>query len=206
MFHLSLKWSCHKHIQNVNYCHRERDKYALENKYEALVKESQSFCLGQQPLRYYICSGLNPNTHLQTKQHQSKLLFRLISFLIHLVLGLRILVFKIRGKKLVQPVLSSIAASKNVIISMIENKSLTDLTTSFCIIAILLLSMLPSNLVNEMDPVETGTFPNYIYVYFLHLLMPVLMAGLVILIYYLRNQHLRKTISVEIHDFVALLF
>ena len=157
-------------------------------------------------MRYYICSGLNPNTDAQTKQHWSKYMFRLISFLIHLILGLRILVFKIRGKKLVKPAFSNIAWSKDSMISMIENQSLTNLTISFCLIAVFLLIMLPSNLVNEMDPVETSKFPNYLYVYFLHLMVPILMAGLVILLYYVRNQHLRKTISTEIRDLMARHF
>ncbi len=116
-------------------------------------------------MRYYICAGLNPNDDQQTKQHSSKFLFRLVSFLIHVLLGLRILVFKIQGKKQINPVSSNIAWTKDVMVSMIENQSLTDLTTSFCVIAIFILSMLPANMVNEMDPVEASQFPNYLYIY-----------------------------------------
>ena len=91
-------------------------------------------------------------------------------------------------------------------VSMIENQSLTDLTTSFCVIAIFILSMLPANIVNEMDPVEASQFPNYLYIYFMHLVMPFLMAGLVITIYFFRNKHFRKTTLMKIHNLVARHF
>jgi len=91
-------------------------------------------------------------------------------------------------------------------VSMIENQSLTDLTTSFCVIAIFILSMLPANIVNEMDPVETSQFPNYLYIYFMHLVMPFLMAGLVIMIYFFHNKHFRKTTVMKINNLIARHF
>ena len=147
-------------------------------------------------MRYYICSGLNPNTETIIKRHWSKFLIRLFSFMIHLILGSRILIFKIRGKKLINPIQSNIAISKDVF----ENRSLTDLTTSLVAICVFVLSMLPANLVNEMDPVETSKFPKYLFVYFVHLVAPILMAGFTILIYFIRNEHFRKTLILEVRD------
>ncbi len=158
---------------------------------------------GQHPLRYYICCGLNPNTDLLIKQHWSKFLIRIISFLIHVVLGGKILIFKIQGQKLVKPVSTNFIWSKDTMISMIENQIMTDLTTSFSFVGIFLLSMLPANLVNEMDPVETSSFPNYLYIYFMHLVVPVLMADLVILLYFSRNEQLRKNTYNEFCDLIA---
>jgi len=88
-------------------------------------------------------------------------------------------------------------------ISMIENQIMTDLTTSFSFVGIFLLSMLPANLVNEMDPVETSSFPNYLYIYFMQFVVPVLMAVLVILLYFSRNEQLRKTTYNEFCDLIA---
>ena len=158
---------------------------------------------GQQPLRYYICCGLNPNTDLQIKQHWSKFLIRIISFLIHVVLGGKILIFKIHGQKLIDSVSTNFTWSKDTMISMIENQIMTDLTTSFSFVGMFLLSMLPANLVNEMDPVETSSFPNYLYIYFMQFVVPVLMAVLVILLYFSRNEQLRKTTYNEFCDLIA---
>lgn len=119
---------------------------------------------------------------------------------LHLLLGIRILVFKLqdRKKQQVHPEISTLAWSKSVVLSAVENKSLTDLTTSLGMVTVFALSMLPANIVNEMDPNETSKYPNYLIVYFMHLAVPLLMAVIIAFLYYLRNPNLREAVKINI--------
>ena len=118
---------------------------------------------------------------------------------LHLLLGIRILVFKLQDRKKQQmhPEISTLAWSKSVE-SAVENKSLTDLTTSLGMVTVFALSMLPANIVNEMDPNETSKYPNYLIVYFMHLAVPLLMAVIIAFLYYLRNPNLREAVKINI--------
>ena len=87
---------------------------------------------------------------------------------------------------------SSLAWGKKSISSIIESQTLTGLATSLTVTFSFVLLMIPTAIVSNMDPEDMGTFPNYLYVNILHLIVPVLMGLLFNFLYYAGNPDLRK--------------
>ncbi len=67
--------------------------------------------------------------------------------------------------------------------------------------ATFVMSMLPASLVNEMDPEATAKFPNYLYIYFVQLVVPVAIGALFNVLYYHRNAALRKAVASQLKMF-----
>ena len=70
------------------------------------------FSVGILPLNHYICSGINPQENLGTKAYQSmakkynsSLIVVSLCFLLHVGLGPKILMFKRRSEKKVEPII-----------------------------------------------------------------------------------------------------
>ena len=70
------------------------------------------FSVGILPLNHYICSGINPQENLGTKAYQSmakkynsSLIVVSLCFLLHVGLGPKILMFKRKSEKKVEPII-----------------------------------------------------------------------------------------------------
>ena len=85
----------------------------------------------------------------------------------------------------------------------IENQSITDMTTtSFNFAGVLFNSVLILKMLT-MGPVDVNSYPNYIYVYLLHLVSPLFFIFLVCVVYYGRNPSMTKTMTRETKLFVS---
>jgi len=153
------------------------------------IPNHSNFLKGQQPSRFYICSGLDPNKNkVLTKVHYLKYIIRYGSLIIHICLGVRIQMFKSIGQR-------SISHAKN----FLGNTSLTDLTISCVAVGMFVAALIPSALVDEIPHGNFNTFPNYAYVYFLQIFVPSILCLSVFTLYFIRNPNIRSSLEAKIY-------
>jgi hypothetical protein len=121
----------------------------------------------------------------------------LMSLVIHLILILRIKIFKFQQRKLVF-VISSFEHLKNLAISSIDSQALSDLGTSVVNLLLVGFSHLFSNRINSMSPERANEYPFYLLLYAYYFFANNLITGFLSLTYYARHPPLRKAICREI--------
>lgn len=102
----------------------------------------------------------------------------LLSIIIYIVVIIRIKIFKKHGRH--------ITAFDNT-----ERKSLTGYMISVFVIVFVCLHLALVVKINTLDLSKVRKFPNYIFVYYYHLLMPSVFNSSLTILYYVRNKSLR---------------
>jgi len=147
---------------------------------------------GHQPSRFYICSGQDPyKNKLLPKAHYLKYIVRFGSFIIHLCLGVRIQMFKSVDRR------NAVQTNNN----FLGNNSFTDLTISCVAIVMFVAAVIPAILIEEIPPGDFNTFPNYAYVYFLQIFVPLTMSLSIITAYFIRNPNIISCLKAKIYQF-----
>jgi len=61
------------------------------------------------------------------------------------------------------------------------------------------------NIINSIDPTKISFYPNYLWVYMHHHITAQLIETLVLLIYFAKNQHLKRHLKQDFFEFVEFL-
>ena len=105
----------------------------------------------------------------------------LLSIIIYIVVIIRIKIFKKHGRH--------ITAFDNT-----EKKSLTGYMISVFVIVFVSLHLALVVKINSLDLSKVRKFPNYIFVYYYHLLMPAVFNSSLAILYFIRNKSLRDMV------------
>jgi hypothetical protein len=143
----------------------------------------------KKPFNFYLCTHLEPtpDLHLPERLHGT---FEVISLCLHVVVNLRISVFKHWT--------NSVSLLKEKLMRQFEKQSMVSLTTNiFCISVLLAMALLRSKIQN-IPLVEISLYPNSYFVYIFQLLSPNFFALAIIMTYYLKHKPLRKWVSAQL--------
>ena len=149
---------------------------------------------GRQPFNYFFCTGKNPNL----VEDQDQVVRRnyvmsssiLLSIIIYILVIVRIKVFKKQDHLLTE-------------FDNMESKSLTDYLINIFVILFSILHLALILKINSLDLSKVRKFPNYIYVYYQHMLMPSVFNISLTLLYYARNVSLRETVLRKIWTYFS---
>ena len=158
---------------------------------------------GRHPVSYYICVGEDPKAGLKhpMKFNISLYILAIICAVIHIIMSLKIFIYK---HKIKQNKESQSCTQKYAIIKSLESQSLSGFTTiTFGLVALGIFGILFAKVV-QLDPQELNQFPNYLFVYWMHLVNAPLTIILLLVLCCAKNRLLRKTILRELKDFLRL--
>ena len=152
---------------------------------------------GRRPTNFFICSGLNPSEDLNFPTKVNTLLNGCIIFslLLHIAVRIRVSVFK-RKTNLEQKSPKTSLTKKFKI--NFENQSLSDFATNIFIIFMFGGGAMILSKVNNFQPSELNIYPNFYYVYCLHMFAPMGFGASLIFAYYFRHKPLQTFTKLEL--------
>jgi hypothetical protein len=149
---------------------------------------------GKHPLNYFVCTGKNPalDTNQETKimRNYSMVAGCIMVIIVSISVYIKILLFQ---RKEVQHPAS---------IYRPEMKPMTDYLIVvtyilFCILHLILLFKIQS-----LDMTKMDVYPNYIYLYYLHLWFLPNLSIMLTLLYFARNRQMRETLRRELQSII----
>jgi hypothetical protein len=144
-------------------------------------------------LNFYLCSGIDPNENTEKKVNIILILTEVLSLLIHIVIRIRILAYKSKSKE---------DKFFNKFKKSFENQSLSDFTSNIVGVTIFATCIFTLLYVGNMSPEKANVYPNYLYIYMLHLYAPFCFSGYFGISYYIRHKPLRTVMRREIEDMI----
>ena len=156
---------------------------------------------GRQSLNYYRCVHIATSIEINnniTKFNWAAVAVLVFSIAIHIILNIRIKLYKYNLQKSVQ-ILQKYEQTKQSTLYDFDKNAIVDFSKSAFI---LLLSAFGhysfSAFVNEIHPTRAGDFPNNLIVFLYNCVIPCCATTVLLLIYYLRNSHLVRSLYMEI--------
>ncbi len=150
---------------------------------------------GRQPFNYYFCSNKIRHSDLmsgvEVKNNWSLIGLQAFSVLLHVFVKIRINLFKNKQKK-------SWTNVKANGMSVINRQTIANTGTNAFNTFLFFSTGLISIPVNKMKLESANEFPNYLFLYFVHLIHPALLCSTLTFAYFLTHSPLRKTIYSEI--------
>lgn len=141
---------------------------------------------GRNPMNYYLCTGHFPLflQDVPVKKHASHALFGVTSFFIYSITKLMLKYHKLK---------TSHSDPKNT-------HNLFSFTTYGALLLLLIIFFYVPVKINQLQPSELDTYPNYILIYVLHLYMPQTIIATVSMTFFWKNASLRKKVSDQIKE------
>jgi len=150
---------------------------------------------GKHPLNYFVCTGKNPaldtNQEANIIRNYSMVAGCIMVTFVYIFVYFKILLFQ---RKDVQP-LAHICSP--------DMKPMTDylIVVSFILFTILHLILLFK--IQSLDMTKMDVYPNYIYLYYLHLWLLPNFSIMLTLLYFARNHQLRETLMREMRSTIS---
>ena len=156
------------------------------------------FLPNTKPMNYYICTG-DPPFNQKHDVISIKNIFVVtvskITVLAYLVYCIRIYSYKLKHK--------AKNSKKSLLLASFEKESLSDITSNFGYIVIIILGSSLMRKMNSIDINKVNEYPVYLSVYFLHLGMIHSCALARCFMYYLIHPNLRVTVFREVKELLS---
>lgn len=170
--------------------------------FSVLSQVVHSLLPGRQPMNFYICSGICPDSSDVAFAKVNYVLIgtHVFSFLAHIVVRLKIFVFKWSSST------SNGGCVTSKFVTNFENQSLSDFTTNIAMVVLMGFATVTVTIVNNLKPEEANIYPDYLYVYQLHIYGPFVFGGFLPMVYYLRHKPLQTVMFREQRDLLIRVF
>ena len=147
-------------------------------------------------MNLFICSGLDPHVYFDNKPKLNIVLIGcfMASLLLHMAVRLRIVIYKLNTKPGQQPTVSCLLQK---FVTNFENQSLSDFTMNVAMVILLGFGVTFLIAFNNVKPSELNVYPNYYFIYFLHIYAPLTFGGFITFFIYFRHKPLQIFISKE---------
>ena len=156
---------------------------------------------GKQTLNYYRCKHIEMPSEINkniTKFNWTMVLVLIFSIAIHIILNIRIKLYKYNLQKYFL-VLQKSEQTKQNILCDIDNKTIVDFSkSSFTVVLSASVVYSLAGFVNRMHPMLAVDFPNNMIVFLYNCIIPCSVTSVFLLVYYLRNFILIKSLCREI--------
>ena len=161
-----------------------------------LIQIVSDFLPGKHPLNYFVCTGKNPimDTNKETRNTRNVAIFIGCGtvIVVHIFVHVRIKLFK---KNQVEPIANFQGLVK------VNKKPMTDYFVVVAYILFIVLHILLLVKIQTLDMTKMDVFPNYIYLYYLHLWLLPNFGLMLTSIYFIRNLQLRESFIRECRGF-----
>lgn len=158
---------------------------------------------GREPINYYLCSGIRPPPNDKQKFNVTVNCSILFSLIVQVAILCRIFViYRKKHVKLSATIQQIVNKGPTV---KLKNQSLGNFTMIFYhILGVAILAVLLQK-ASRIDPEKLNDYPNYWWIYSLHLFAPATSFCLLSLVTYLSHKHLPKTIFQEVKTYSSIL-
>ena len=144
-----------------------------------------------------ICSGFVAN-HLKSQRTTLNVIVGVCTLLIHVVISVKIHLYKRKRDRREQP------HSKNAWLKILEERSLSDLTTNLIVaIGIGQAAFSPIIVANIEDVTYFNVYPFYLLEYYYRMIRPPLTFTLMIVIYYIRHKSFRESVYRQFQKIIS---
>ena len=157
-----------------------------------------------QPTSYYICNATMPELNLSLPSHIGGKHVEIFTILTIIVAKLKIHYF--RSREVERAMTQRSIFLKNFSLEVINKSSITSFTTNLAGLLIISLSTFIGIKFSELKPQEMNEYPNYLYVYFIHLILPNLAGVVFVALFYSKNSPMRESILSELKSGFECLF
>jgi len=149
---------------------------------------------GRQPLNFFICSGLDPSNDKNSFRKVNVVLLAVppVSILIHLVVRFKIFTFKWKPKPKPNPMFRGLQETK------LKKEFLADFALNMMLVFMFSSAIVNFVIVNDLNPSEVSVYPNYLFIYYLHIFGPFLQTGIGLTMYYMTNEAMRTWLVREL--------
>ena len=147
-------------------------------------------------MNFFLCSGLDPQDLLNVPPKVNIILIgsMAMSVVLHITVRIKISVFK----RKTHPEHISIESNlTSKFLKNFENQSLSDFATNIFSVIMMGNGVIIISIINNFIPANLNVYPNYYYVYVLHLYGPMAFGGFLTLAYYFKHKPLRIFIRKE---------
>lgn len=149
-------------------------------------------------MNYFICTGTRPDFDPVATATKNILMKHMTEISIVASVFYWIKVYAYRSKHR--------AEHHQAILGNMEKESLSDLSSNICMFISTIIASIVLRRVNFMSLQNINQFPNYLYVYLLHLGMPNIFCITQSFFLYLRHKNLRQVVTREIKDMLSERF
>ena len=159
---------------------------------------------GKKPHNFFVCLGHFPVklTGIPVKSNEAVNYLLLLSFLLHMFGGIRIMIYRFRENQM--DLMQSVAA-----VSTLSSEAMINFTTNAISLLIFIASAVVPVVINTTDPANFQVYPNYIWLYVMHHYSPTVVLGSTAIIYYTKNPPIRDyawSEIVRIFGWMATIF
>ncbi len=147
---------------------------------------------------YYACADLDPAIHSHLQKSRLNQAEVLLSLLIHVVILVRVKVYKKKVEVKKTPTGPRTLQVRNFLVSKLEKESLSDFVTNFCLVFWACIYSLLQIKVNSYSLSEVNTFPNYLYMYAYQLCGASITGFAVASVYYVRHKPMKRKLLEEL--------
>ncbi len=163
---------------------------------------------GKQTINFYIFSGKNPasDSSKPKKYNIPFVITAIVSILVHIFVHIKIFFYKknVNNKVNEQNYQQYYKQQKNMFLKALEKQSLPNFTNiSFFLIGFVGFYFLISR-VSELEPHKLNEYPNYLMVYWINLANSLLVAALLAILIFCRNETMRQVLKREVKRFFRL--
>ena len=147
-------------------------------------------------MNLFICSGLDPHLYFDNKPKLNIAVIgcSIASLLLHVAVRLRIVIYQWNTKPGQQPNVSGLFKK---FVNNFENQSLSDFTMNVAMVILLGFGVTFLIAFNNVKPSELNVYPNYYFIYFLHIYAPLTFGGFITFFIYFRHKPLQIFIGKE---------
>ena len=162
---------------------------------------------GKQSLNYYRCAHIEMSIEINknlTKFNWAAVAVLVFSIATHIILNIRIKMYKVNLQKSVQ-ILQKNEQTKQSILFDFDKNSIVDFSkSSFTLLLSAFGQYSFAAFVNGIHPTRAGDFPNNMIVFLYNCGIPCCATSALLLIYYLRNSNLVRSLYKEIKTLLGL--
>ena len=145
-----------------------------------------------------------PELNLSLPSHIGGKHVEIFTFLTIIIAKLKIHYF--RSREVERAMTKRSIFLKNFSLEVINKSSITSFTTNLAGLFIISFSLFIGFKFNELKPQEMNEYPNYLFVYFIHLILPNLAGVVFAVLFYSKNSSMRKSIVSELKSGFECIF
>ena len=155
-----------------------------------------NYLTGRTSVAYLICTGQGLTTpdRSPATAYTVYAVILLASLIIHIFINVKIKIYKERT-------VGESSTSKKYFMANMDIQTLTNYSTNFVILIVLLVSVFFMHKLNQIELIQVNEFPNYIYVYYINLFSPVFVINLNIISLF-RKDMIRKSFKEEFSSLI----
>ena len=163
--------------------------------FSILFNFAKFYSASTQTISFYICNGAMPDPDWSSPSHYGG---HMEVFILLTMILMKLKIHYFRSLQVEHSMTKRGIFLKSFSLEFINRSSITSFSTNLSGLLIISISMFVFIKLNEMKPHQLNEFPNYIFFYFLNLIMPIFFGCTLAGLFYSKNSSMRESVMSEL--------